>query len=299
MREADRGADARLAELSATDRLTLVYLAALAIAALVLDVPRAALLGGIAAVALAILATARASARSRLGRWLHDFLPVANVILLFNLSGPVIAASPAGRGDASLAALDRALFGALPTAWFGLLGRPAWLVDAAAIVYFSYYLIPVAIGAALYRAGRRADFERMVFTVVATFLLSYLLYFAAPSLGPRVPPGREAEVLGGGALNRALLSFLHATEWNALDAFPSGHTAVSLVLLGLTWQMLPRWRAPMVALVAGIVFSTVYLSLHYVVDLVAGALLAALMPFAAPVLHQMMSPRSRSLAQPS
>ena len=38
-------------------------------------------------------------------------------------------------------------------------------------------------------------------------------------------------------------------------------------------------------LVAVVLFSTVYLSLHYVVDLVAGALLATLVPLLVPALR--------------
>ena len=40
---------------------------------------------------------------------------------------------------------------------------------------------------------------------------------------------------------------------------------------------------------AGIVFATVYLSLHYVVDIVAGALLAVVMLLAAPALHRLLA----------
>ena len=42
----------------------------------------------------------------------------------------------------------------------------------------------------------------------------------------------------------------------------------------------------LLAVVAGIVFTTVYLSLHYVVDLVAGAALAILVPAIVPVLRR-------------
>jgi membrane-associated phospholipid phosphatase len=82
--------------------------------------------------------------------------------------------------------------------------------------------------------------------------------------------------------------FLRSLETNQLDAFPSGHTAVSLVVVACGWRVLPRWRLPLVGLLAGIVFSTVYLSLHYVIDLVAGVALAAAMPAVASALRRLL-----------
>ena len=285
---------AEAAPLEAVDRLLLAYLAGLAALALVY-VPRPAwLAAGIAAVAIALVGCARSHSHSRLGRWAHDFFPIVGVVACFNLSGPVIAAANATRWDATFASWDRALFGALPVVWVGLLGRPAWLTDAASIVYCSYYVIPVAMGVALYRADRRSEFDAMVFAVVATFLVSYVCYFAAPALGPRVPSGQAARVLGGGATSESIRWFLHRFEGNELDAFPSGHTALSLVFLGFGWRIFPRWRVPLAALVAGIVFSTVYLSLHYVVDVLAGALLAAGMPLLLPPLRRIAAPRRLS-----
>jgi len=284
--------------LDATDRLTLGFLAALALATAATHPQPLELLAALAALALAILLITRLRSRSRLGRLAHDFLPVANVILIFNLLGPIIAAANPLRFDAAFASLDRELFGELPAGWFGALGRPVWLVDAAAVVYASYYAIPIAMGVALYRAGRRADFERMVFTVTATFFASFLGYFAAPALGPRVALGDEAREIGGGAASGLLRAFLHAAEWNELDAFPSGHTALSLVFLAIGWRLFPRWRIPLALLVAGIVFSTVYLSLHYVIDVAAGALLAAAMLAAAPALQRALSPRDRLAPSP-
>ena len=281
----------RLAALTATDRLLLLYLAGLAaLAAARLPQPLATL-GGIGALAAALLGAAYGRSRSRFGSVIHDFFPVVGILGAFFLSGPVIAAANPRRWDAVLSALDRRLFGALPEAWFGLLGRPDWLVDLASLAYASFYLIPVLMGLALYRAGRRDDFQRFVFAVVGTFLVSYLGYLLFPTAGPRVPAALEAERLGGGAISSGLRRFLHAAEYNQLDAFPSGHTALALVFVALAWRLLPRWRIPVAVLAAGIVFATVFLSLHYVVDVLAGAMLAATMPWALPWLEGCVGPR--------
>ena len=257
---------------------------------------RPVLLLAIAAVVAGIAAMSRLSSVSRMSRVAHDFAAVAYVPILYDLSGPVIAAANPLRWDAQLAALDRAWFGALPAAWIDLWGRPGWLTEAASILYATYYAIPLAIAIALYRGGRRAEFEAFVFAVVATFLASYVGYFLAPAVGPRLPAMHEV-VIEGHAISPWLRRFMQVVEWNHLDAFPSGHMALSLLYFVLGSQLLPRWRFPLAIVTAGIAFSTVYLSLHYVVDLVAGAAVAAVMLPVAPALYRALDQRPSSKAR--
>jgi membrane-associated phospholipid phosphatase len=253
------------------EKLELWFLAALcAIAAL-----RApAQLPWLAAAAAAIVAARACAGRGRMAGAVADFLPVAIGIFLLNASGPLIAAGAGERWDTTFAALDRRLFGAFAVGWRMALGRPAWLTDLASLFYVAYYALPVAVGGALYLAGRRAEFAAVALAVVATLLASYGCYFLWPTAGPRVPLGLEQQILGGGSISIAVRAFLHWAERNQYDAFPSGHTAVTLAVLTSSWRPLPRWRLPLACCAAGILFATVYLSLHYVVDLVAGAALA-------------------------
>jgi membrane-associated phospholipid phosphatase len=59
----------------------------------------------------------------------------------------------------------------------------------------------------------------------------------------------------------------------ARAAFPSLHSAVSILALYYAWKYC-RWFFPiLLAFVAGLLVSTVYLRHHWVVDLLAGALL--------------------------
>jgi membrane-associated phospholipid phosphatase len=283
--------------LAPADRLTLAFAAGLAVLALGNHPRPLPLVAVLLVLALAQLASARWATVSGCGRVVHDFFPVLCVPSMFNLAGPIIAVTNPARGDRRLAALDRELFGGVPSAWFNLLGRPSWLTDAASVAYVSYLVVPVVMAVALYAAGRRSDFEHFVFTVLTAFLLSYVGYFILPTTGPRVAVEDEPAVLGGGPLSAAARAFLRRVEGNQLDAFPSGHAALSLVYLVFGWRFFPRWRVAVVLAVAAIVFSTVYLSLHYVVDLVAGALLAALLPVVVPVLRGALAGRAEAAAQ--
>jgi membrane-associated phospholipid phosphatase len=281
------------ARLGATDRICLAFVAVLAALALARHSHPAALVACLAALAGGIVASARLGGRTPAGDLVHDFFPVVTIIALFNLTGPVIEAANPSRWDATFAALDGRLFGTLPAAWMGLLGRPWWLTDAASVAYVSYYFIPVVMGAALLAARREEEFRDFAFTVAAALLLTFASYFLMPTTGPRVPVEREAQVLGGSALSAGVRAFLRLAEGNQLDAFPSGHTTLALVFLACGWRLFPRWSLPLALVVAGIVFSTVYLSLHYVIDVVAGAALAALLPFVLPWLRRAAEPRQR------
>lgn len=253
------------------DRLLLAFLCALAVVTAAFVASPGVLLASIGAMALSILTLARLRGRSRLLRVAHAFVAAPVLAALVNAVGPAIESVNPARYDAALVAADARFFGPLAAAWTNALGRPDWLTDAAAIAYLSYYVLPVAFAAVLWKQGRRAEFERLVFSLTAVLLVSYAAYFAAPATGPRF----SAQAMSGGTAPAAALRvFLGACERNEFDAFPSGHTATSLVFLCEAWVMFRRQRALLVAAVAAIVFSTVYLSLHYVIDVFAGAALA-------------------------
>jgi membrane-associated phospholipid phosphatase len=270
------------------DRMMLTFMAFLAlVAAFAHDEPLhfLVLLGIMAAL---FVAAAFGGRHTELGRVFHAFLPLPVVVTIFNVAGPLIGVLNPMRWDTTMAALDAAWFGPLVPAWRHLLGRPNWLTDGASLFYVSYYVIPFGMCIALWVQGRWKDFDDLGFVLITTLLLSYIGYFLVPTTGPRVPTELELQVLGGGTFSARVRDFLRAAEVNQLDAFPSGHTALSLVYLGYGWRLFPSWkiRVPLALSVVGIIFATVYLSLHYAVDLVAGAILAASVPFAVVALRR-------------
>ena len=263
-----------IGEVSPPDRLALAALMMLAAICAVTQTRPAPLLAMMGAVAIAIVAIALWGARSSAGRLAHDFFPILFIVIFFELAGPVIAVANPTRWDATFEAIDTRWFEGLADAWRGALGRPAWLTDAAYLAYVSFYFVPTALAVALYRRPNRAPFDAYVLAVLSTFAASWLGYLVFPALGPRVPQELEQLVLGGTWISQGIRVMLRRMEGNVLDAFPSGHTAVSLVYIGYGWKHFPRWRALLLAGEVLLLFSTVYLSLHYVVDLVGGALLA-------------------------
>src|SRR5439155_23459112 len=137
-----------------------------------------------------------------------------------------------------------------------------WLTDLNYIAYFAYYLAPVALGITLYRR-EPVQFRTLVFTVVLTFYLSYVGYFMFPTIGPRPSVADEALLIGGGNISHAIRLFINFAERNRTNAFPSAHTAVTLVCLYFAWRTSRHLFAMFIPVTVGIIFSTVYLQYHY------------------------------------
>jgi membrane-associated phospholipid phosphatase len=252
----------------------LVSLAALAalLALAIAGTPRA--LAPAAAFAALAACTVLVGRLARRGSLLRDYFPAVAVILVFLFLEPVIEGVNPRRWDAFFAAVDGRWLAGLVASWRGAFGRPSAFTDAVYLAYVSYYLLPLAV-LTLARARGTEVCERVTFAVLLTFWLSFAGYFLLPTSGPRIPPAEEALRLGGGAVAMAVRAFLHVAETTRLDAFPSGHTAVSIVSAWAGARAAPRLRAPLLAWAGMVVFSTVYVHVHYAVDVVAGAALAA------------------------
>jgi membrane-associated phospholipid phosphatase len=257
-----------------SERLTVALLLALSATAAVARPPGHAWLPlAFGALAAATALLARTSPRWRLAR---DLFPAAVVLAAFSLLQPVIVALVPWRLDAALAAVDERWLGPLVASWRGLLGRPPLLTDASYLLYLSFYFLPLA--AALAARLRRGEegFERALLVILGTFYASWVGYFLLPAEGPRLPQALEGPVIGGGAISELSRAFLRAAEATTLDAFPSGHTAVSLVAAAVApattrWSRILWW-----GWAVGIVFATVYVHVHYAADVIAGGLLAGL-----------------------
>ena len=276
-----------------SERLTALALLLLSLAAAVSRTPEAgARLLATAGLLAVVLVLARAGARAGPLGLVRDYAPVAIVVAIYLLLQPLIVALNPLRYDQLLAGVDARWFAWLVSAWRGALGRPAWFTDLVYAAYVSYYLLPLAVLGAARARGGPAAFERVAFTILLAFYLSYLGYFLWPASGPRVPDADEALVLGGGAVARAVRAFLRAAEATTLDAFPSGHTALSLMPAALGSRLFPRWAPVLWAWAGAVIFATVYIQAHYVADVVAGLGLGLVTLALAPALRRALGGRS-------
>jgi membrane-associated phospholipid phosphatase len=211
-------------------------------------------------------------------RLLHAFYPVIFLPILFDSFADLLPwVSPVER-DAVLIRLDYALLGTHPTVWLERYTH-SLVTEVLTWAYTAYYFLPVLLAAALYRWGTLEEFDRAVFGLVLCFYLSYVGYFLVPAVGPRYTLTQLQTVdLTGVFAADAIRETLDALERFKQDAFPSGHTAVVLLVLFYAWGSLRRLFWLFLPVVVALIVSTVYLRYHYVVDVLAGIGLAVLCP---------------------
>lgn len=214
--------------------------------------------------------------RIRPWRLLHAFYPLLFIPITFDSFADLLPWVSPGEQDPWLIQLDLALLGVHPTVWFERFIHPV-LTEILTWAYTSYYFLPIILGVALYRRGKEGDFDRVVFSLVLCFYLSYLGYFLVPAIGPRFTLGSLQQVeLKGLLLAEPIMDTLNRLERFKQDAFPSGHTAVVLLVLYYARQFVRGLFWPFLPVVVALILSTVYLRYHYVVDILAGMFLAGL-----------------------
>lgn len=207
---------------------------------------------------------------------LHAFYPLLFIPIIFDSFADLLPWVSPVEQDPWLIQLDLALLGVHPTVWLERFIHPL-LTELLTWAYTSYYVLPVILALALAQRGREREFDRAVFGVVLCFYLSYLGYFLVPAIGPRFSLASLQQVeLKGLLLAEQIMDTLNRLERFKQDAFPSGHTAVVLLVLYYARQFVRGLFWPFLPLVLALILSTVYLRYHYVVDVLAGVFLAGL-----------------------
>ena len=201
-------------------------------------------------------------------RFLCNFSPILFVIAIYELLGGII---PYLRPDVDtlLMKIDLALFGVHPTIWLERFFVP-WLTDILAVAYASYYFIPVVLITIIYFWGEE-EFFITTCTLVLGYYISFVGYIIMPTIGPRFTLESLYNIpLQGGIITGSLIHILNAIEGTKMDCFPSGHTQMVLISLWFAF----RYRRPLfwiyLPICLVLIFSTVYLRYHYVIDVAAG-----------------------------
>lgn len=278
------------AGLWAVDRVMISYLAAIGILiALFRDrVPGSTeLLGWHALGIAALFATARLSGRFPALLWFRYLYPVLYIAACYREMSLLIRALRGIDYDTAMAHWDIVLCGARPAVLLSGIQTP-WLTEALQVIY-SLFLPALVIGAVLLATRRQwSELRYYVFAITLGFLVSYVGYLLVPVRGPRFHLPPQTPPLEGLWLYNSLRAGLDWLESAHYDCFPSGHVQLTMMA---TW--LNRKRFPVLFLIffpytMAVAFATVYLQYHYMIDVIAGALVAVVLLWVGPRLYIML-----------
>lgn len=241
-----------------------------------------------------LIRAASARPSNRVLDLLRHFYPVLLYTGFYRESGLLNQMLHAGYVDALFIRIDQVLFGFQPSLEFMLAFPSVWVSELFYISYFSYYIMIIGVGLALFFRNRD-QFNHYVSVVSFVFYACYLTYIFLPVIGPRIihsgivpfdPPPEvlplegwiTPEAVQTGPFHKLMAMIYHQFETEGA-AFPSSHVAIAWVTVYFSFRYLPRIRWLHLVMAILLCLSTVYCRYHYVVDVLGGMLtVAALLP---------------------
>jgi membrane-associated phospholipid phosphatase len=211
--------------------------------------------------------------------------------------------------DPTIIRWEQAWFGGQPSVTFMQTWPLWWVSEVLYTAYFSYYVMIAGVGLALF-LRQRASFFHYVSVVSFVFYVCYLTYIFVPVIGPRIffrevggyelPEAIQALAVADtfpSSVTRGWMFRLMAGIYHVFEApgaaFPSSHVAVAVCTLWFSFLYLRRIRFVHAVAVVLLCVATIYCRYHYVVDVLAGLLTAAvLVPLGNWLYRRFNAPRS-------
>ena len=206
---------------------------------------------------------------------IRDWFPFLAILLMYySLWGDATLMLVTTDRDQALIAIDQRLFGCQASVvlqHFVTPGLTAWM-DVA---YF-YHIINIPLVACfVYMRRDRARFREMMSGVMVISFLGLVGYLLVPAIGPMYTLRAQYTVplrQSMGVFNREM-DFMDFARIRR-DVFPSLHVGISFVVWLYAYRNSKKLFWIISPLILSLWVSTVYLRYHYVIDVIAGLILA-------------------------
>jgi membrane-associated phospholipid phosphatase len=185
--------------------------------------------------------------------------------------------------DPALIRIEEWIFGFQPSLEWSRAWPWPWFHELMEFAYFTYYFLAVSYLVLVFKDRKRKDpwhwdaVRAFIRDLSLTMLICYTMYTLFPAWGPKYFRAGYVEV--GGWIFTDIMLHIHENGALLGAAFPSSHVAASMVPWWHTWENFPRHRWWMTTIFILLCMSTVYNRYHYVVDVLAGLALGALVMF--------------------
>ncbi|MGH2929593.1 MAG: phosphatase PAP2 family protein [Candidatus Dormibacteraceae bacterium] len=228
-----------------------------------------------------------ALALGRAKQFLFDFVPFLVLFIGYEVMGGL--AGKAGIAPHDTGVLEQWMFGgALPTVWLQsriydphTISLLDWVTMG---FYFMHFVLPVVVGFIFWLRDRRL-YWTFVAALLGLSVVAFLFFVVFPTAPPWYQyPHRVLRVINLTIQRWGVnyyVSPIFTIDSDKFAAFPSLHAAYPTLAALFAWRFNRVLGVALSAYALCVWFSVVYLGEHYVVDVAAGALLAAAVTFVA------------------
>ncbi|ELY89670.1 phosphatase PAP2 family protein [Natrinema altunense] len=161
---------------------------------------------------------------------------------------------------------------------FQSIATPETTAYFSSIYVYGYVFLIVFPVLAYFTLPDTRMFRRLLTAYALNYVIGLVLYIFVIAYGPRnVMPHEVAETML--FENKPQVQYLTREVNSNTNVFPSLHTSLSATVAtfaAITRSTFPKWFPVAVALAASVAISTMFLGIHWGIDVVAGMLLAAL-----------------------
>ncbi len=208
---------------------------------------------------------------------LRDWLPFLFILLMYySLWGDATLMMVTHDRDQALIAIDQRLFGFQASLVLQRIISPrmtAWMTFA----YFFHVVNIPLVGCFIYVRRQRARFREMMSGLMVVSFLGLLGYLLVPAIGPMYTLRNQYTI----PLSHSIWMFNRDVDFMDFarirrDVFPSLHVAISFVVWLYAYRNSKRLFWLLSPFILSLWLSTLYLRYHYLIDVVAGLILAPL-----------------------
>ena len=148
--------------------------------------------------------------------------------------------------------------------------------DIMMMSYMSYFFLPIIGGIFYYRSLKeKLKVGRYFFSVILFFSLNFLFYLIVPVSGPQYFHAHDFGIaLPLSAFGQVLWQAVNDGQTTFIDCFPSGHTGIAFLVSIWMFRIKHPARYILALTTLFIIFATLALRYHYILDLLCAFPLA-------------------------
>jgi membrane-associated phospholipid phosphatase len=213
---------------------------------------------------LALLGSSRDLARS--------WLPFVSILLSYEALAGVVGSYASSKLIISLYPIDKFLWGFNLTGWVQTTFYSTTMTEVASFFYTLHFPLVVLTSGTLWYFRRQLFGKYTVVMIITSYAALATFVFA-----PTAPPWYQGVAVnlyqstGAAVLPNAMSSAIGMIESDQFAAFPSLHTAYAVIFCYFMIKLDRRLAFVAVPVTCAILFSTLYLGQHYLIDLIGGA----------------------------